>query len=114
DISWVDRGRALFVEDRKELTELLATNQLVLRLLHSAKATNRCRYSVDLNKLFSGLQLYDFKVIYGVKLLTTEALLHAADGDSQQATSTFLAAGTLADSVANEPLLISQIARVAC
>jgi len=93
------------------LTELLATNQLALRLLHSAQATNRCRYSIDLNKLLSASLNYEFRVMYGVKLLTTEALLHAADGDSQQATSSFLAAGLLADSLADDPLLISQIMR---
>ena len=114
EIPWLERGRALFVEDRKELSELLVTNQLALRLLHSAQATNRCRYSEDLNKLLSAYQNPGFRVLNGVRLLAIEALLHAADGDSQQATSSFLAAGTLADSFAEEPSVISQILRGAC
>jgi len=114
NITFPDRSGVLSVQDRRQVAELLATNQVALRLLHSAHASNRCRYSIDLNKFFSTSMGYTFRVMDGVRLLTAEALLHAADGESQQATSSFLAAGLLADSLAEEPLLISQIIRNGC
>jgi hypothetical protein len=92
----------------------MAANQAALRLLHSAQASNRCRYSVDLNKLFSPGPGHELNVIVGVKLLGAEALWHAANGNPQQAVSSLLAAGLLADSEAEEPLLLAQIVRVSC
>jgi hypothetical protein len=116
EVAWLDQGGALSVQDREELTDLLAIDQTALRLLHSAQATNRCRYRTDLNQLLSvpGSLNNHFKVIAGVRLLTAEALLHAADGNSQPTVSSFLAAGLLADSLTEEPLFISQVVRVAC
>jgi hypothetical protein len=112
---WPARGRVLSVVDKRELAELVATNEVALHLLHSAQASNRCRYAMDLNKLLSKPQLrIPFNVLQGVKLLSSEALLHSANGDSQQAVGSLLAAGLLADSISEEPLVTSQILRLAC
>jgi len=115
DIDWPPRDRDLSVEAKKQLADLVATNGVALRLLHSAQTSKHCRYPVDLNKVLSkGGLPRRFQFIQGVKLLTDEALVDANKGDSQQAAQSFLAAGLLADSLAEEPLLISQIIRNAC
>ena len=112
---WV-LGRVLSAQDKHRLAELLATNDVALRLLHSAKGSNRCRYSVDMSRILSPHQTgdNDFKVLEGVELLCAEALMHSANGDSQQAIRSFLAAGLLADSLADKPLVRSQLLRLAC
>lgn len=114
DINWPARGRALSAQDKKEWGELMASNQVALALLHSAQSSNRCRYSVDFNKVFSAAGGHGFAVISGVKLLCAEALLRAANGESERAVDSLRTAGLLADSEAEEPWLIAQIVRIAC
>jgi hypothetical protein len=114
DINWPDRGWALSAEDKEEWGELMTSNQVALALLHSAQSSNRCRYSLDFNKALSAMGGHAFAVINGVKLLCVEALLHAANGESERAVGSFRAAGLLADSEAEEPWLIAQIVRIAC
>ena len=114
DIKWPARGQPLSARDKKEWGELMASNKVAVALLHSAQASNRCRYSVDFNQALSATGGHGFAVMNGVKLLCTEALLHAANGESEQAVGSFKAAGILADSEAEEPWLISQILRLAC
>ena len=115
DIDWPPRDRDLSVEDKKQLADLVATNGVALRLLHSAQTSKHCRYPVDLNKLLSNGGFPNrFQFFQGVRLLSAEALLHVNRGDSQQAAQSLLSAGLMADSVADEPVLISQIVRVGC
>jgi hypothetical protein len=113
EINLPSRGQVLSAQDKKQLLELVTTNEVALRLLHSASASNRCRYSVDLTKGFQLKLPHLSKVFRGVKLLSAEALLHSANGESQQTVRSFLAAGRLADSLSEEPLLISQLVRFA-
>jgi hypothetical protein len=47
-------------------------------------------------------------------LLTAEAMLHASDGESEKAAQAILAAGRVADSIAEEPTVISHLVRNAC
>jgi hypothetical protein len=114
DINWPDRGWALSAEDKEEWGELMTSNQVALALLHSAQSSNRCRYSLDFNKALSATGGHEFAVINGVKLLCAEALLHAANGESERAVGSFRAAGLLADSEAEEPWLIAQVIGIAC
>ena len=111
DIKWPDPGPALSARDKKELMELVMANQGALALLHSAQASNRSHYSFDLTKVFSVSTGRHINVLNGVLLLGAEALVHADNGDSQQAIGSFMAAGMLADSLAEEPFLIAQIVR---
>jgi hypothetical protein len=111
--TWPLRGQGLTAEDKRGLAELLATNQAALGLLYAAPASGRSRYPIDLRE-WPTAQLTQLAGVKGaVMLLTTEALLHASDGDGQKATQALLAAGRVADSLSEEPLLISHLVRVA-
>ncbi|MGO8675782.1 MAG: hypothetical protein ACLQVX_07910 [Limisphaerales bacterium] len=107
------QGQRLTAEDKRELAELLATNQAALRLLRSAPASGRSRYPIDLR---DGLWVplpHLGRLKMTVSLLGAEALLRASEGDAEKAAEALLAAGRAADSVSEEPLLISYLVRVA-
>src|SRR5262249_2264405 len=85
-----------------------------LQLLHAARAFLRSRYPVDLRQGFQTLLPHLSKLKKAVSLLTAEAVLNAADGKTEEATEALVAAGHVADSVVEEPRLISQLLRIAC
>jgi hypothetical protein len=107
-------GQGLLAEEKDELTEVLQANQTALRRLYSAPASGRSRYPVRLQEGFTMELPHLAKLKPAVSLLTAEGLMHATDGDAERATQAFLAAGRVADSVADEPALISQLVRFAC
>jgi hypothetical protein len=107
-------GEGLSAQDRSELKAVLAEHQASLRLLNAAPATGRSRYPIHLQDGPATLLPHLAKLKKGVSLLSAEALLHASDGDAEKATQAFLAAGRLADSLSEEPLVISQLVRYAC
>jgi hypothetical protein len=114
DTNWVPaRGHLISKEFREELGAVLATNQNLLDLLHSATALTNGRYPVDLTRGFQALLPHLAKVKSSVQLLTAEAMLHASNGDMEKALAALHAAGAVADSMAEEPLLISQLVRYA-
>jgi hypothetical protein len=106
-------GRGLSAEERDELKAALSENQDALRLLYSAPASGRSRYPIRLEDAFTVLLPHLAKMKQAVSLLTAEALMHASDGDAEKATQAFLVAGRLIDSVAEEPLVVSQLVRYA-
>lgn len=102
-------------EETKELIgRYIADNQAALELLHKGAAIEHCRYPVDLGKGFAALMPYLSKIRTGAKLLQLEALLQAEDGESRVAAKSITSMLGLARSLAKEPLLISQLVRVAC
>jgi hypothetical protein len=107
------RGQLLDDEAKAELNAVLATNQALLDLLHSAATLTNSRYPADLTQGFQTLLPHLAKVKGSVQLLTAEALLEASNGDIEKALGALRAAGSVADSLAEEPLLISQLVRIA-
>jgi hypothetical protein len=107
-------GQGVSAQDRSELAAVLAEHQASLRLLLTAPITGRSRYPIHLPDGPATLLPHLAKVKQGVSLLSAEALLHATDDDAEQATRGFLAAGRLADSLGEEPLVISQLVRYVC
>jgi hypothetical protein len=113
DKSWVPtRGHLLDDESKAQLTAVLETNKTLLDLLHSAAGLTNSRYSVDLTQGFQTLIPHLPKTKGSVQLLATEALLDASNGDIEKSLADLRAAGTVADSIAEEPLLISQLVRI--
>src|ERR1043165_3053192 len=114
DKTWVPtRGHLLDDEAKAELTAVLETNKTLLDLLHSASGLTNSRYPVDLTQGFQTLIPHLPKIKGSVQLLTSQALLDASNGDIQKALADLRAAGTIADSIAEEPMLISQLVRIA-
>ncbi|HWI55833.1 MAG TPA: hypothetical protein VNZ22_01305, partial [Bacillota bacterium] len=108
------RGQALTEQEKKEITAILADNQGVVRLLHSVPPGSRSRYPLDLKQGCQVALPHLSKEKRAVQLLSSEALLAAANGQNQAAVQALAAAGQAADSLSEEPLLISQLVRIAC
>jgi len=106
-------GQGLSAEEKTELATVLETNQAALRLLYTAPTSGRSRYPIHLEEGFETLLPHLAKMKQAVSLLTAEGLMHATDGDAEKATQAFLEAGRVSESVAEEPLLISQLVRIA-
>ena len=112
--SWLPSlGQGLSAEERSELTDVLKADEAALRLLYSAPASGRSRYPIQLQEGFSVPLRHLGKMRAAISLLTAEALMHATDGDAEKATRAFLAAGRVADSLAEEPIVVSQWVRFA-
>jgi len=112
DTNWLPaRGHLTGKDGRAELSAVLATNQTLLDLLHSATELTNSRYPMDLKQGFQVLLPYLAKVKGSVQLLTAEALFDASNGDIEKALDALRAAGAVANSVAEEPLIISQLVR---
>ena len=108
-----ERGHLLDEEAKAELTAVFATNQVLLDLLHSASGLTNSRYPIDLKQGFQVLVPHLAKVKGTIQILTAEALLDVSNDDVEKALGTLRAAGTVANSLAEEPLLISQLVRIA-
>ena len=108
------RGQDFNADDKKALAESLKENSDVLKLLHSIPASARSRYPVDLTQGFNALIPHLGQMKKAVSLLGAEAMLHAADGNTEEAVQSLEAAGRAADTLAAEPLLISQLVRMSC
>lgn len=107
------RGRGWLTEDKAGLEAFLATNQATLQLLYAVPATNASRYPIDLTQGCFTLLSHLSKVKRAISVLSDEALLRASQGEPEEAVAALEAAGKVADSLAEEPVLISQLVRVA-
>ena len=107
------RGEKLSAEDQVRLEAFFATNQPALALLHSVGPGRRSRYPIDLTQGFNTLLPHIAQVRRGVLVLSAEALLRSAEGKDDEAVESLQAAGRLADSLTLEPLIISQLVRMA-
>ena len=106
-------GQGLSPQERSELKAVLAQNQAALHLLHSAPASGRSRYPIHLQDGPETLLPHLGTLKRAVSLVAAEAFLHATDGDAEKSTQAFLVAGQVAESVSEEPIIISQLVRYA-
>jgi hypothetical protein len=104
-------GRGLSPDEEDQLKEILEDNAEALRLLYSAPASGRSRYAVRLRDGYNAMLPHLAKTRDAVTLLSTEGLMHATDGDAEKATHAFLAAARVAEALAKEPTIISQLVR---
>jgi hypothetical protein len=102
-------------EDTKALVaEYLVDNQKALELLRKGAAIEHSRYPVDLSKGFEALMPDLSNIRDGAKLLKLEAVLHAENGKPEQAVDSITSTFGLARSLSKEPILVSQLVRIAC
>jgi hypothetical protein len=106
-------GLGLSPDEEDQLKEILEDNREALRLLYSAPASGRSRYNVRLVDGYNAQLPHLSKTREAVALLSEEGLMHATDGDAEKATRAFLAAGRLAESLGEEPTIVSQFVRYA-
>ena len=104
-------GRPLAAPYREEVVSILAANQEALRLLQSVPAAARSRYPLDLTEGYTLGLPHLVQSRTAVFLLASQGLLQAGDGNAEAAAASFLAAGRVAESLAEEPLIVSQCVR---
>jgi len=108
------RTEPLTEETKAVVTQYLADNQEALELLHDGAAIEHSRYPVDLSKGFEALMPDLSNIRTGAFLLKLSALIHAENEKPQMVTNSIESMFGLARSLSKEPILVSQLVRVAC
>jgi len=102
-------------EEMKALiTEYLADNKEAIALLHEGAAMEHSRYPVDFTQGFNILMPHLGDIRKGVRMLELEAVLHVENNEPKLAVDSIKSIFGIARSLANEPILISQLVRIAC
>jgi hypothetical protein len=96
------------------IAQHISNNQQALKLLHKGAAAEHSRYPVDFTAGFNTLMPYLSDIRDSAKLLKLEGVLHAENGEPQLATDSVISGFGLARSLTKEPMLISQLVRIAC
>jgi hypothetical protein len=108
------RGQALPEATRQAIQEYVRLNGNSIALLHEAATRPHCRYPIDLRKGVA-VELPDLaRIRRSSRLLAENAVLLADTGDVAGAADALAGVFALANSLQNEPLLISQLVRAAC
>ena len=108
------RTEPLEEETKDLISRYLADNQAALELLHKGAAIEHSRYPIDLSKGFEALMPDLSNIREGAKLLKLEAVLHAENAEAQSAARSITSTFGLARSLSKEPILVSQLVRIAC
>ncbi len=108
------RTEPLTEETKALIAQYLADNQQALELLHKGAAIEHSRYPVDLSKGFEALMPDLSNIRVGAFLLKLEAILHAENGKPEEVVDSITSTFGLARSLSKEPILVSQLVRIAC
>ncbi|MBV8882337.1 MAG: sigma-70 family RNA polymerase sigma factor, partial [Planctomycetaceae bacterium] len=100
----------LLPQDRAGIKASLSSNQEALALLHQAAALPGCDFGLDYSKGAALEMPHLTKLMESSKLLAIEALV----ADDADLPSVAKVSGRLAEAVADEPVLISQLVRDVC
>jgi hypothetical protein len=108
------RTEGLSEEAKKAIDEFLLANKKTLELLHKAAEIEHSRYPVDLSAGFNALLPHLSEIRDMVRLLKVEAAIRAEDAQVDQAIESTKTIYGVARSLSDEPVLVSQLVRVAC
>jgi len=107
------RGVRLSEQQLKLATEALAANEDALALFHRAATLSHSRYPIALNQLpFTNMDHFG-EIKGAAQVLRTEAAVSLEQGDPSRTTGAIEGMFAAADSLALEPLVISQLVRYA-
>jgi hypothetical protein len=104
----------LSADDQKAVADYVAQNADALSMLRSASALSKSRYAVDFQSGIQAETPHLAKVRSSSRLLRLQVMLQLNDGHPDRAVESVVDSFRLANSLENEPLLISQLIRVAC
>ena len=99
---------------KTHITDYLALNAAVLDLIHEAATRPQCRYPVHLTYGHDVELAHLMGVRRAARLLLLQALVCADDADAEGACDAMHAQFGAARSLLEEPILISQLVRLAC
>ena len=101
-------------ESRAKLRSFFEEHSEAMDLLYAATNRAGCRFALDFTQGQFMLLPHLSQLKKACLMLAGAALLHASEGNTRQAANDFAAAARVANSVAGEPLLISQLVRPGC
>jgi hypothetical protein len=107
-------GEALSPEMKKAIIEHIDENREVLQKLHVAARLEESRYPINLNVGVNTLLPHLAQVKGMTQTLRYDAMLHGANNDPERAVHSIDTSFALARTLRNEPLLISELVRIAC
>ena len=96
---------------KSALAVFLKSNQAALQLFARGAKYDRCRYPLDLTLGYDALYPHCKKLDIAGSVLKLSALCHAEANQAEQAAGDILTGLALADSLADEPAVLSQLAR---
>jgi hypothetical protein len=108
------RTEPLAEETKSLIAAYLADNRRAIELLHEAAVLEHCRYPVDFRKGLDTKIPHFTDVRRCAKLLELETIFFAENGQAEQAIHSLKSMFALARSLSKEPMLISQLVRIAC
>ena len=108
------RGQPLPEAARQAIQAYVQSNSRSIALLHEAATRAHCRYPIDLRKGVAAELPNLAWIRRASRLLAQHAVLLADTGDVAGAAEALAGVFALANSLQNEPVLISQLVRVAC
>jgi hypothetical protein len=108
------RTEELGPDERDDLKSILTNNAAALEILHAAAQLKQSRYPVDYSRGPETLLPHLAKIKSLSQLLKAEAILNSEEGRPDLAVKSVLDGVAVARSLDSEPLLISQLVRIAC
>ena len=111
---WPAAGTALSPAMAKAIREYLEDNKDALEAIHRAAQLSKSRYPVDLRQGASTLLPHLAQLKKLAQLLRVEAGYQSSQGKPDAAVRAALDSFAVAHSLANEPVLISELVRMAC
>ena len=106
------RGEALPQEMQTAVSAYLTSNAKALDLLHKAAAIEGCRFDVDWGHGYDARLPHLANLRQAARLLELQALMKVEQGKPEEAAAALEASFAVAHSLRNEPILMSQLARI--
>jgi hypothetical protein len=111
---WPARGEEFGPEERDNIKDLLTNNAPALEAVHLAAKLKQSRFPLDYTKGPAMLLPHLAKMKSLTLLLRVEAAVYSEEGRPDLAVKSVLDSVALARALDTEPLLISQLVRIAC
>jgi hypothetical protein len=107
------RGERLPEDVKKAVSAYLLANANAIELLHKAATVEQCRFPLDFAKTYDMPLPHLAPMRQAARLLMLEALIKAEKDQPAEAAAAIAASTAAAHALRNEPVLISQLVRVA-
>ena len=111
---WPRRSEELGPQERDELKENVTNNAPALEAVHAAAQLKQSQFHLDYSRGPALLLPHLAKIKSLSQLLKWEAYLYSEEGQTDRAVKSVMDGVSLARSLDREPLLISQLVRIAC
>jgi hypothetical protein len=108
------RNEPLSLKMKASIRNYLELNKRAFPFLHEGAALPESRFPIDLSQGINVLLTHLGNVRKGAKLLYLDALQNAVEGRSEPASRDIVTMAGVAGSLSKEPILISQLVRIAC